>query len=352
MRLRPRTLCLLLVLALAAIALVSPTFGSTDALSTQETWRGFLAHLGLGEPLAVHQQTIFELRFNRTLVTIAVGAALALSGGLMQGVFRNDLASPSLLGVSAGASLGASVAILLLGGYAPGLMEKASLSAPLFVCLAALAGALGVTALVAWIATSDGRLSVPTLLLVGIAMNAVTNGLLFALQALVLADFEVTRALISWSFGTLDNRTGLHAAMVFSGVAFAALLIPFVRMELDLFAAGESDAEALGVDTRLTKFLALGGASVAAAVAVAVAGNITFVGLVVPHLLRLACERSHRSLLPLCLLGGPVFLLGTDLVQRVFLGDLQLGPGVTMSLIGGPFFLFLLIQNRKAVQAW
>jgi iron complex transport system permease protein len=121
---------------------------------------------------------------------------------------------------------------------------------------------------------------------------------------------------------------------------------------MDLFVGGEEDALALGVAVQRVKVLALLAASIAAAAAVAVAGQIAFVGLVVPHLLRLVSGRSHRTLLPLCLLGGSVFLLGADLLQRVCLGDLALQPGVVMSILGGPFFLYLLIRNKKAIQAW
>lgn len=338
---------------LILLALVSPNFGSTKAVEAGDLLRGLLAMLRLGDPLEGGLQTIVELRLYRLFVTIAVGAALAFAGGLMQGVFRNDLASPSMLGVSSGASLGAALAVLVLGGYGPlFLLNTASQFAPIFVCIAAFAGAVTVTAVVTLFAASEGRISVPTLLLVGIALNAITSGILFAVQAFVLSDYEVTRALIAWSFGTLDDRHGFHAWIVFGAVVCAAGVLPFVRIELDLFVTGEEDARALGVDTNRVKLLALGAAALAASVAVAVAGNIGFVGLVVPHILRLLSGRSHKTLLPLCLLGGPVFLLGTDLLQRIVLPGVLYGPGVTMSLLGGPFFLYLLIRHKKEMRTW
>jgi iron complex transport system permease protein len=288
------------------------------------------------------------------LVTVGVGAGLSLSGALLQGVFRNGLASPSILGISSGAMVGASVAVLVIGGYGPGgLAERAAGVAPLVVSGLGFAGALATALLVTVLATRSGRVSVPTLLLVGIAINACLGGVLAAIQSLTLReDFEVARAIFSWTFGSLSDRSGVHAAIVWSGVALAALSIPFVALELDLFAAGEDDAHGLGVDTARVKLLALGAASLAAGVAVAVAGQIAFVGLVVPHLLRLVTGASHKSLLPLCLVGGPVLLLGADLVQRSLLADAALQPGVTMSLIGGPFFLLLLVRNRGAIRSW
>jgi iron complex transport system permease protein len=140
--------------------------------------------------------------------------------------------------------------------------------------------------------------------------------------------------------------------IVWSGLALAVLTLPFIALELDLFAAGEDDAHGLGVNTTRVKLLALLAASLAAGVAVAVAGQIAFVGLIVPHLLRILTGASHRSLLPLCLVGGPLLLLGADFLQRSFLGGTALQPGVTMSLIGGPFFLLLLLRNRDAIRSW
>ena len=277
-----------LVGLLIALAVASPLVGSSGVLELGDVLQGIGAMLGLAEPLDSMSQRIVELRLMRMLTTCAVGAALALSGALLQGVFRNDLASPSLLGVSSGASLGASIAVLLMNGYGPlYIAETSSSTAPFLVCGAAFLGAVIVTALVTLIATSDGRISIPMLLLVGIAMNALAGALLFAIQAYFLDDFEVTRALIAWSFGTLNDRLGFHAGLIIGTVCFSLFILPFVATELDLFATGEEDARALGVDTSRVKLLALGAAALVAAVAVAVAGTITFVGLIVPHVLRL-----------------------------------------------------------------
>lgn len=340
-----------LLLAIGVVG--SVCVGSTGAWPLGRSLQGVLATLGLAEPLSPGQQTIVGLRLSRSLAALGVGAALALSGGLLQGVFRNELASPSVIGISSGAGLGASLAILALGGFLPlQALGDFGMGASLLVTGSAFAGALLVGVLVATLSMRGGRVSVPTLLLVGIALNAMIGGLVTAIQAYVLDDADTIRALMSWSFGSISDRSSSQVGLVFVALALALVALPFVARELDLFAGGEDDARALGVDTTRVKIVALAAAALLAAAAVSVAGQIAFLGLVVPHLLRLTVDRSNTVLLPMCLLGGPLFLLGTDLIQRLVLGDRYLPPGVLMSLLGGPFFLFLLLRNRSGIRGW
>jgi len=352
---RPRVarVALLLALLLALIVVGSLHYGPTGAWSSARTLRGLAAHLGLAQPLEGHDQVILALRVNRVLVAVGVGAALALAGALLQGVFRNDLAAPSILGVTAGAGLGAALAVLAVGGFGPlAMLSGAADWAPALVSAMAFLGAMLATLVVTAVATTGGRISVPTLLLVGIAVNAVAGGCLAGVQYWVLQDLDLARAMLAWTFGSLDDRLGYHVWLVFGGLGLAAAVIPLVSLELDLFASGEEDARAAGVDTQRVKLLALSASALAAAVAVAVAGQIGFLGLVVPHLLRLAVTRSNRALLPLCLLAGPVVLLGADLAQRLCMDGSALRPGVVTSLLGGPFFLFLIVRNRARLSTW
>ena len=342
--------------ALAAALVVgvpaSIAVGTAD-LALGEVARGVLATFGLGQPLEGAAQTIVALRTWRALTAAAVGGSLALSGALVQGVFRNPLAAPSLLGVTGGASLGAALAILALGGFAPrGVIEQAQGLATVIVPAASFAGALGAVMFVAVLAAPRGRLSTPTLLLTGIAVNMCVAGIFAAVQSLTLRDWEVSRAILAWTFGTLDDRSRLHALTAGAGLALALGVVPLVARELDLLAGGEADAAALGVDVPRVRLTALAAAALSAALAVAVAGQIAFIGLVVPHVLRLAVGPAHGRLLALAPLAGAVFLLGADLAQRAALGEGVLQPGVTMSLVGGPFFLFLLIRHRREVGAW
>lgn len=349
----PAWIWLVLALAVLGVFLGSLMVGSSERWELTRALSGLLGSLGLAEPLSPGDQRVFELRLGRALTGVGVGAALALSGALMQGVFRNDLASPSVLGVSTGASVGASLVLLLLGGASGA--ARAAVGAggsPLMVTAGALLGALGAMAVVSLVATRAGRVSVPTLLLLGIALNATLGGFLTLLQSLALADFEVARALMVWSFGTLDDRLPAQLWLLYGALFLAAAAIPFVAAELDLFECGEEDAAHLGVDIRRVRLVALGVACLAAAAAVAVAWQIGFVGLVVPHLLRQVFGRSYRRLLPACLLGGPAMLLGIDLAQRLLLPRVPLQPGVLMALVGGPFFFVLLLRQRGRLRTW
>ncbi len=339
--------------ALPLLVLLSARWGSSGHYETGVILAGLIDLLG-GE--AGHDpttQAIVELRLWRAFTAAGVGAALAFSGALVQGLFRNGLAAPSLLGVTSGASLGASLAILFLAGYGPAFMLTEDLGqATLLLPLFAFVGAIGSVTLVTFLASPGGHLSIPTLLLVGIAVNTCLGGLLSLMSWLLLEDWEVARSILTWTFGVLSDRTGFHAATVWIGVALCAGAIPFVSWELDLLAGGEEDARSLGVNTKRVRAIVLIAASLSAATAVSVSGQIAFVGLVVPHIVRQLTGASHRTLLPLSMLAGAVFLLGVDTAQRYVLGDQALQPGVMMSLVGGPFFLALLLMRRREIESW
>lgn len=340
----------LALLVLVGLILVSPCHGSGASLSFEASVQGFAAAFGLGEPLGGTGQTVYEWRLWRALTASGAGASLALAGAYLQGLFRNGLASPAVVGVTAGSVFGASLAIAFLGGFGPGAwVARAGAFSPLVVTAAAFVGALAVSFLVLTIATRSGRLSVTTLLLAGIAVNTLIAGFLAALQSLTLRDLEVSRAILAWTFGTLEDRTDWQVVMVWVGLALAAASIPFVASELDLFAGGEEDARGLGVSVQRVKVAVLVAAALATAAAVSVAGQIAFVGLVVPHLVRMAVGSAHRRVLPCSALVGGLFLLGCDLVQRVWLREVEIRPGVLMSLLGGAFFLFLLVRRRRVL---
>lgn len=340
---------------LAACLVLALRHGSSGVVLDVDTlWRGALSIVGAGAPLDAGRQAVFDLRLFGALTAAGVGAALGVSGAYIQGVFRNGLASPGVLGISGGASLGAFAAVLVVGGYGPSLVVAAGAqrSALVLVPVVAFAGALGTALVVYRLAARGGRVSVPALLLVGIAVNTFVGGVQQLVQSLVLGDWDVSRSILLWTFGTLDDREGWHVAVVGAGLALALLAAPFSAYELDLLQAGPEDAAALGVDVERTKIIALGGASIAAGAAVAVAGQIAFVGLVVPHLVRLLFGRAHARLIPLSALVGALFLLGADVLQRLFFPALSIQPGVVMSLLGAPFFLWLLVRKRREVESW
>jgi iron complex transport system permease protein len=339
----------LLVLVVSLSLRYGPTGSVADFGSA---WRGFASALGLAPALEGVQQITVELRLWRALTAAGVGAALGLAGALVQGVFRNGLASPSVLGISGGASLGAITALLLLGGYGPRLVVDQQAHGLVLVPLAAFAGALAVTLLVYRLASAGGRLSIPTLLLVGLAVNTFLGGVQQLVQMLVMGDWDVSRSILLWSFGSLQDREPWHVVVVWSGVACALIAIPFVAWELDLMQPGLEDAEALGVDTARVKIVALVAVAVAAGTAVAVAGQIAFVGLIVPHVMRFATGTSHRTLLWLSPLAGACCLGLADLFCNAAFPRVPLQPGVVMSLVGGPFFAWLLWQKRREIAVW
>lgn len=340
---------------LACLLVASLRLGPTNAIADVETaLRGAGAAWHLCAPLDAGSQVIVELRLWRALTAAGVGAALGLAGALVQGVFRNGLASPSVLGISGGASVGAVLALLVVGGYGANLVPEsdARWTGLLAIPACAFIGAL-VTAFVVYrLAAVQGRVSIPALLLIGIAVNTFLGGVQQLVQMMLVGDWNVSRSILAWTFGTLDDRQPWHVIVVWSGAALAAVWIPFVAWELDLMQGGLEDAEALGVDTARVKVIALLAASIAAAAAVAVAGQIAFVGLVVPHLVRLATGNSHRTLLWLSTLAGACFLLAADVGSRALFPHLGLQPGVVMSLVGGPFFVWLLWTKRREIAVW
>jgi len=354
LRRRPSAFALALGLLLAALLLASLRFGSTRVVEDLGTaLRGIAGLCGLGDPLPEPRQTIVELRLWRALTAAGVGAALGLSGALIQGIFRNALASPGVIGISGGASLGAVLAVLFVGGYGLQLQIADPHGAgPWLIPVAAFAGALTTAFVVYRLASSHGRVSVPALLLIGIAVNTLLAGVQQFAQSLVLDDLEASRAILAWTFGTLDDRMGWHAAVAWGGAAVALCVWPLVAWELDLMQGGLDDAAALGVDVVRVRVLTLSAAALAAAAAVSVAGQIGFIGLIVPHIVRLVSGPGHRTLLPLAALVGAVVLVSADVAQMAFFPGFGVQPGVLMSLIGGPFFVWLLWSKRREIAVW
>ncbi|RME71799.1 MAG: iron ABC transporter permease [Verrucomicrobia bacterium] len=294
-------------------------------------------HLGPGRILAGLRGTdelaatiLWQIRIPRLLVAMLVGASLAASGVVMQAYFRNHLASPGLLGVSAGGTAGAVVAIGFgLAGVSLFLMP-----------VAAVCGALASTGAVLILARRGA--STERLLLAGVALNA----LLGAVTSYVLSSFTLTyernAQILFWMLGGLEDRTWEHVAMA-SPIALGAIALWPLGRPMDLLSLGAKEAQSLGVDVRRLRRIMLGLATVLTALATAVAGTVGFVGLVVPHLLRMLVGPEHKRLIPVALIGGAAFVLACDLVARS-VGGLRLG--IVTSLIGGPFFLWLLRRQR------
>ena len=249
--------------------------------------------------------------------------------------------------------LGGSLALLARGGR--GLVDLSELGSGwtvLVVPLGAFLGSLIVVLFLVYVSSAAGRVSVPMLLLAGVAANTCVGTLIAALQAIVIDDSALTRALLNWTFGTFDDRLPVHAAIAWGGLAVTLVVVPFVASELDLFAGGEGDARSLGVDTERVKLLCIIGVCVATACSVAVSGAIAFVGLVIPHLARLLIGRSNRAVLFVAPVLGAAAMLAVDIAQLGLFGVHRFGPGVAMSMVGGPVFLGLLVSQRRRIGAW
>lgn len=276
---------------------------------------------------------VTEVRLPRLVLGILIGAILGLAGAVLQGLLRNPLAEPGLLGVSGGASFGAVIAIYF--GFSAGFV----LATPLF----ALAGALATAALALRLARGGGTLS---LILAGAALTAIT----FALTNLALnlapspfAAYEI----MTWLQGSLADRSWDHVAVAAPFMVIGAVLLSLTARALDALTLGEEQAESLGVDLRRTRLLALFGTAFGVGGATAVAGAITFVGLVAPHLVRpLVGHRPSATLLPAAL-AGAILLVVADILSRVIRVEPQLRLGVLISVVGAPFFLWLVLHMRR-----
>ena len=283
---------------------------------------------------------IEQVRLPRVLVAALVGSALGFSGVVMQGLFRNPLADPGVIGVSSGAAVGAVTALFF--GW--------SASTRWIVPLSAFAGAVASLALISAIAASSARRSFSTLLLVGIAVNALFGAIINVFIASAPSDPQL-RSIVFWMQGGLEGRTSEHVRLIVVPILATCVIACAFARDLNLLLLGDEHARSAGVNARTTRLVLLLAASLATATAVAVSGIIAFVGLVVPHALRLALGPDHRLLLPASALGGAMFLVLADLISRLLFTPAVLPVGTVTALAGAPIFLMLLLRAHKETLA-
>lgn len=273
---------------------------------------------------------LFQLRLPRVLLAAVTGASLAAAGATYQGILRNPMADPFILGVSAGAALGAT--IVMVGGLGGALVP-----------LAAFLGALSATAVVYMLGRTGGRASVMTLLLAGVAMSAMLSGMV---SLLIFFSGEEMRAIVYWTMGGLGRADwqGINTVLPFMILGMIPLVLH--SGQLNAMLMGDETAQHLGVDVgRVRRYLLLS-ASLLAAVAVSIGGIIGFVGLIVPHIVRLVAGPDHRFLMPASVLVGALFLILADLLARTVVSPAELPVGIITAMLGGPFFLYLLVRHR------
>ncbi|MFI0236472.1 FecCD family ABC transporter permease [Streptomyces sp. NPDC016845] len=330
-----------LAAALALLALLSAGVGAYD-IPPGDVLSSVQHHLGLGGSALdrVAESVLWNVRLPRVVLALLVGASLGCAGALMQGVFGNPLAEPGVIGISSGAAVGA-VACIALGLNFFGTWT---------ITVCAFVSGLATVLVVYVMSRSNGRTEVVTLILTGIAVNAFAGALIGLF--LSYADTAAVNQITFWQLGSLAQATWPKVLAVLPCAALGLLIAPFYTRKLDLLSLGERPARHLGVDVERLRVILILVIALLTAAAVAVSGVIGFVGLVIPHLLRMLAGPGHRFLVPGSALGGAVVLVGADLAARTIAAPAELPIGVLTALTGSPFFFWLLRRTRRKQGGW
>ena len=283
------------------------------------------------------QIVLWEVRLPRSLLGAIVGAALALTGAAMQGMFRNPLACPSVTGVSSGAALGAVLSLYL------GLASKSPLALP--AC--AFAGATLSIWTVYSVSSCRGQVSLSLLLLAGVAIGSLNLAFLSFILSLSLADYESGRQIVFWTLGGLEQSSWLQLKLASPLIALGSLWLVYYSRELDALLTGELHAASVGVEVARVRGSLIIAAAMLTATSVAVCGTIGFVGLVVPHIARFFAGSRHTALFPACALLGGALVLSADMLARTLIAPQEIHLGVITAAIGAPFFLYLLLSRHR-----
>lgn len=335
----PRVLLIALGLLLSLAFWLSLALGPLR-LSLADSLQALLRLAGVplsGEGLEQAELIVGQIRLPRALLGLAVGSVLALSGVAMQALFRNPLADPGLIGVSSGAALGAALAIVGGSLFGAGMPPEES---PYLLSASAFAGGLVVTALVYRLGRRDGQTRVATMLLAGLALSALAGAVIGLFG--YLADDAALRRLTFWNLGSLSGASYARLWPLLLATLGVALWLPRRAAALNVLLLGESEARHLGFEVERLKRELVFCTALGVGAAVAAVGMVGFVGLLVPHLLRLFCGPDHRLLLPAAMLAGASLLLFADLLARLLLAPAELPLGIVTALLGAPFFIYLL----------
>jgi iron complex transport system permease protein len=287
--------------------------------------------VGMRSGLGTSSAIVWQLRFPRVILALLVGGVLSMAGGAYQGAFRNQLADPYLLGVASGAGLGATLAIV-------------SSDSSGLVPVAAFIGAILAVAVTYVLSSGDNVRSSSTLILGGVAVSS----LFTALQTFVAQrNSNDIRQIYSWILGRLSTSGWTEVLLLLPYAVVSGVVLLVMARRLDVLAVGDTEAQSLGLSPTRTRLVIVLAASLATAAAVSVSGLIAFVGLIVPHAVRLIAGSSNRTILPLSFLYGGVFLALADLVARTVMSPAEIPIGVVTAFLGGPFFLYILRSQRR-----
>jgi iron complex transport system permease protein len=328
----------ILVILLPVVALLSMTVGTVSI-----SWFDALRAVVGSSSTSQIDTILFDIRLPRILLAIFVGAVLASTGAVMQGLFRNPLADPSLIGVSSGASVGASLMIVTAGGF----IQGGALVGLSLVSIGAFVGGFTATLLVYRLATSGMGTSVTTMLLAGIAIGALAGALNSLLS--YFSDNDMLRQISLWQMGNLSGASWLKVTIMGAVAVLLMGLFPRDSRALNALLLGESEARHLGINVQRVKRRLIVLTALGVGVSVAVAGLVGFVGLIMPHIIRLMIGPDHRWLIPASGLAGATLLVVADSLARVVVVPAELPTGILTAILGAPFFVALLLQQRKDV---
>ena len=334
-----------LIAGVLAVALLATTVGAAVIpLPRLAAALGF--NIGHADPalLARDELVLWSIRIPRIAVAGMIGGLLALSGAIMQGLFRNPLADPALVGVSSGGAFAAASAIVISDSA-----WGASFRFMQFELLpvAAFAGSLITTTILYKIASREGRTSVAIFLLAGLAIAAIANAGIGLL--VFVADDRQLRDITFWLLGSLSGATWPKDGVVAPVALLALLAIPLIARGLDVLVLGEAEAFHTGIDVERLKKISIVLISAMTGVAVSICGVVGFVGIVVPHLLRIVIGPGHRMLLPASVFLGAILLILADTVARVLAAPAEVPIGILTAVLGAPFFLFILLRQRALI---
>ena len=329
-------MCILLI----SICIISISWGQVQVPLT-DTISIVLKHIGITDNFHGAEQAqeavIWHIRLPRVLVGMLAGAALGVSGAVMQGIFSNPLADPGIIGVSGGASFGAVLAVAL------GLSAQSLYYMPFF----ALGGALLAVGIALVLSMRKGKIPIMVLLLAGITvsmfMGALTSGVLTFMNENSIREF------LFWTVGGLDYRRWEHVSLAVGPITIGTIFLCMMARHINIMVLGEEEARSLGVPVARLRIILLFIVTLTTATAVCVSGAIGFVGLIVPHIMRLLLGPDHRTLLPASAIGGALFLVSCDLIGRMILPVGEVRVGIITALLGAPYFLYLLHRMEKGV---
>jgi iron complex transport system permease protein len=338
---RRRQILFTATLAVVVSAWLSVSLGSYD-WQWSAIWKYLTQPDSASRDIAMQWYVLWDLRLPRTLMALCVGALLGMAGCAMQGLVRNPLADPGLIGISGGAAAAAATSMAILPLYWPQVT-------PFATVIAAFCGALLTVAMVLQMAKRPHGVAVSTLILAGVAINALTGTVIGAIS--YLADDDALRQISYWTMGSLAGANWLQVGILSSCLIASASIFWHCRSALNLFALGEQEAAYQGLDTRRYKNMLLWAVAFAVALATALCGIIGFIGLVIPHICRNLVGVDQRYLMPASGILGSALLILSDCVSRSLFSPLEIPIGIITSAVGAPFFLYLLYQQRGASYA-